>query len=78
MEGVEYRLSICVDGQAESTLVTVYDPTGRRIVNVELVEESGLVELTPTETGQYLVAVQSGAMQADTWRSRFGLNILYR
>ena len=78
IEGLEYKLGLCVDGHAQSTLVTVYDPAGRLVADAEVTEDTGFVELVPEQTGQYLVAVESGSMQTGVWRSRFGLNISYR
>jgi len=78
MAGLTYRLGVCVDGQSESTRVTLTDTAGQRVAEKYMAGLQETIEFTAPETGQYLVAVESGPLKTDKWRSRFGLNIAFK
>jgi len=78
MGGLNYRLGVCVDGQSVATRVTLTEPSGQIVAETQLDGIQETIEFTATETGRYLVAVQSGPLKAENWRSRFGLNIAFK
>jgi hypothetical protein len=76
--GLEYRISICADGQGETMAVVLYDPDGERVQGRDLAGESMHIDLHPEQTGQFMVAVEAEDLQAGQLRSAFGVGIAFR
>ena len=77
IQGLDYRLSICTDGQAGMLDGAVYDPAGRLVDSGRSV--SGLEwSFRAEETGEYLVAMEADAFPEDVQRTAVALLLAYR
>ena len=78
LAGVEYRFSMCGDGQAETIDYLLVDPQGDLVAaETSILGSDSVIRFTAEQTGRYVMAVQGGAIE-EAWRSRFGLNVAYR
>ena len=78
LEGLDYRLLFCVDGQVESARAEVFSSDDQLISSVSLSNRGVTLDLHPERTGQHVVVIEAGDLKADVWRSRFGVAIVYR
>ena len=78
LEGLEYRLTVCGDGQTEAAWAQVLSPTEELLGEVAVDPRGSTVTLRPGQTGLYYVVVGADDLEAGAWRTRFGVAVAFR
>ncbi len=78
IEGLDYRISLCADDQAQGLELVIFDEDGRDMAGVETNGRGAEILLSPPHTGRYTLAIYNDGLPADTWRTSVGFAVTYR